>query len=117
MNSERNSTARIDDRAHDTSIEDGLKAFAVEFDRHFERYLDPTGDVPSELAEAICYSALAPGKRIRPYLVVRCCELVGGCATDAWPVAAAVECVHAFSLVKAERHASLARAGDNEEAY
>jgi len=31
--------------------------------------------------------------------VVRCCELVGGRRDDAWPAAAAIECVHAFSLV------------------
>ncbi len=45
------------------------------------------------------YSALAPGKRVRPYLVTRSCELVGGTFEDALGAAAAVECVHAFSLV------------------
>ena len=76
-----------------------LKTFAAEFDRHFERYLTPCGDVPPELLEAVRYSALAPGKRIRPYLVKRCCELVGGCVDDVWPAGAAIECVHAFSLI------------------
>lgn len=75
-----------------------LRTFAVEFDGRFDAYL-MTADVPAQLREAVRYSALAPGKRIRPYLVVRCCELVGGCRDNAWPAAAAIECVHAFSLV------------------
>jgi len=76
-----------------------LRAFAAEFDRRFGDYLIPLGQVPQELVDAVRYSALASGKRIRPYLVVRCCDLVGGAVDDAWPVAAAVECVHAFSLI------------------
>ena len=76
-----------------------LADFAAEFDRRFEEHLTPNGDVPPRLLEAVRYSALAPGKRLRPYLVVRCCELVGGMAAQAWPVASAVECIHTFSLI------------------
>ncbi len=75
-----------------------LRTFAVEFDGRFDAYL-MAADVPAQLLEAVRYSALAPGKRIRPCLVVRCCELVGGRRDDAWPAATAIECVHAFSLV------------------
>lgn len=78
---------------------DFLRPFATVFDEHLAAYLTPRGDVPPELLEAIRYSALAPGKRLRPYLVTRCCELVGGAVADVWPVAAAVECIHAFSLI------------------
>ncbi len=81
------------------SFPEVLTPFATVFDEHLAAYLTPRGDVPPELLEAIRYSALAPGKRLRPYLVTRCCELVGGSVADAWPVAAAVECIHAFSLV------------------
>ena len=77
---------------------DLLRSFAFEFDRRFDAYLT-AADAPAQLVNAVRYSALAPGKRIRPYLVVRCCELVGGRRDDAWPAAAAIECVHAFSLV------------------
>jgi geranylgeranyl pyrophosphate synthase len=78
-----------------------LLDFAKEFDSRFREYLsDPkgTGDA-SILSEAVTYAALAPGKRIRPFLVVRCCELVGKPMPEMWPAAAAIECVHAFSLV------------------
>jgi geranylgeranyl diphosphate synthase type II len=82
-----------------TDFPDCLKEFATEFDREFGRLLQPPEDVPPILAEAMRYSALSPGKRIRPYLVARCCELAGGSRSGVWYVGAAVECVHAFSLI------------------
>ena len=96
------STANTSDEDHKRDVDavpERLKAFASEFDRRFGEYLVPRGDVPPELLEAMRYSALAPGKRIRPYLLKRCCELVGGDPSDAWPAAAAIECVHTFSLI------------------
>ena len=80
-------------------ILDRLNSFAADFDRHMDRYLSVQSDIPAELSGAIRYAALAPGKRIRPFLVGNCCILVGGSRDAAWPVAAAVECIHAFSLV------------------
>lgn len=51
------------------------------------------------LREAIRYALLGGGKRLRPLLVVRCAEAVGGCLEQALPAAAAIEMVHTFSLV------------------
>jgi len=76
-----------------------LRAFAAQFDPKLQSFLSTGTDVPEHLLEAMRYSALAPGKRLRPYLVVRCCELVGGQRDHAWHPAAALECVHAFSLI------------------
>ena len=45
------------------------------------------------------YAALSPGKRLRPLLALASCEAVGGAWRSALPAAAAIECVHAFSLV------------------
>ena len=87
------------DAADVQSLIERLRVSASEFDGRFEAYLTPTEDVPPELLEAMRYAALAPGKRFRPYLVVRCCEAVGGPRDSAWPVASAIECVHAFSLI------------------
>jgi geranylgeranyl diphosphate synthase type II len=54
---------------------------------------------PVELAEAIRYSLLAPGKRLRPMLVLAAAEACGGDRDSALPAACAVEMVHAYSLV------------------
>ncbi len=49
--------------------------------------------------EAMRYSALAPGKRLRPCMVLAACEAVGGMVSAALDAACAVELVHAFSLI------------------
>jgi geranylgeranyl diphosphate synthase, type II len=49
--------------------------------------------------EAIRYALLGGGKRLRPLLAWHCCEAVGGRGKAALPSAAAVELIHAFSLV------------------
>ena len=52
-----------------------------------------------ELAAAIEYAVLAPGKRLRPALVRLANQCIGGELQDAEAPAAAVEMIHAFSLV------------------
>ncbi|HEV3445211.1 MAG TPA: farnesyl diphosphate synthase [Gemmataceae bacterium] len=54
---------------------------------------------PPALLEAMRYSLLAPGKRLRPLLVVMAAEACGGTDEAASPAACAVEMVHAYSLV------------------
>jgi geranylgeranyl pyrophosphate synthase len=55
--------------------------------------------LPDHLRDAARYALLAPGKRLRPLLVVRSCEAAGGSGEQALAPAAAIEMVHAFSLV------------------
>lgn len=55
--------------------------------------------LPAILRDAVKYALLGPGKRFRPALVLRSCEAVGGEFTDAYAPAAAIEMIHAFSLV------------------
>lgn len=78
---------------------DVLQAFVDDFDPKLEAILAERTDIPRRLRDAMNYSLLAPGKRIRPYLATRCCQLVGKPADDAFAAAAAIECVHCFSLV------------------
>lgn len=81
------------------SMQVSLQTFAKKFNEQFEKFLSQSSDVPEELAQAIRYSALSSGKRVRPFLVGRCCELVGGRIDDVWAPAMAIECVHSFSLI------------------
>ncbi len=55
--------------------------------------------MPDKLKQAIEYGLLGGGKMIRPILVIRSCEAVGGRADQALAAAAAIEMVHAFSLI------------------
>jgi geranylgeranyl pyrophosphate synthase len=62
-------------------------------------------DLPRRLADALVYAALGPGKRVRPTLLVRSAEAVHGPIARLADLpgvlsgAAAIEMVHAFSLV------------------
>lgn len=51
------------------------------------------------LIEAIRYSLLAGGKRIRPVLVLAFCEAAGGDLEKALPIACAAEMLHTYSLI------------------
>ena len=60
----------------------------------------PPADDPGRLVEAMRYSLLAPGKRLRPLLALAAAEAVGAPGTDPIRVAAlTVELVHCYSLI------------------
>ncbi|HYF13560.1 MAG TPA: polyprenyl synthetase family protein [Phycisphaerales bacterium] len=54
---------------------------------------------PGALGEAVRYSLLGAGKRLRPVLAWHCCEACGGRGEASLGAGAAVELIHAFSLV------------------
>ncbi|KAG4118922.1 hypothetical protein ERO13_D11G047800v2 [Gossypium hirsutum] len=54
---------------------------------------------PVKIHEAMRYSLLAGGKRVRPVLCLAACELVGGQESMAMPAACAVEMIHTMSLI------------------
>ncbi len=56
-------------------------------------------DCPARLAAAMRYSLLAPGKRLRPALVLMATEACGGELKHALGAAVAVEMIHAYSLI------------------
>lgn len=64
-----------------------------------ERFTQPESGCPARLADAIRYSTLTPGKRMRPLLVLLACEAVGGDWEAALPAACAVEFIHVYSLI------------------
>ena len=54
---------------------------------------------PESLREAMRYSLLAGGKRLRPILCLASCELAGGTSALALPTAVALEMIHTMSLI------------------
>ena len=54
---------------------------------------------PEKIYEAMNYSLLAGGKRIRPILCLATCELLGGTHEIAMPTACALEMIHTMSLI------------------
>jgi geranylgeranyl diphosphate synthase, type II len=66
-------------------------------EKHLDAALHPADGCPPSLLEAMRYSLLAPGKRLRPLLVILSAEACGG--GDPLPAACAVEMIHAYSLI------------------
>ncbi|MBZ7923678.1 polyprenyl synthetase family protein [Ensifer adhaerens] len=69
-----------------------------------ERLLGPTtaaGEItrPANLLAAMRHGVLNGGKRLRPFLVIECADLLGGNADASVRVGAALECVHCYSLI------------------
>lgn len=54
---------------------------------------------PEKIYEAMRYSLLAGGKRLRPILCLATCDLVGGTSAIALPTACALEMIHTMSLI------------------
>jgi len=75
----------------------------VQMRERFEAYLKDVfqsgGEPQKVLFEAMEYSLLGGGKRIRPLLLLQFCAACGGNWKDALPLAAAIEMVHTYSLI------------------
>jgi farnesyl diphosphate synthase len=64
-----------------------------------DRFLPPASQAPTKLHEAMRYTALGGGKRVRPLLVHAAGALFGADADALARVASAVEMIHVYSLV------------------
>ena len=80
-------------------IEKYLESRAEEVHRFLQREVESWTDVPRPLREAMAYSLLAGGKRLRPILVLATAEALGCPAERALPFAGAVEMIHTYSLI------------------
>ena len=81
------------------SFEAALAEAATLTDSLLERLLVVPPDLEARVYEAMRYAALGPGKRLRPFLVLAGARLFGVNRQCALQVAAAIEMVHAYSLV------------------
>ena len=75
-----------------TSVQQQLETFLI-------HHLPTPAHAPSRLHEAIRYTVLGGGKRIRPLLVLASGELAGGATDTLVLLAAAIELIHVYSLV------------------
>lgn len=68
-------------------------------DRALDGFLPKARTRPATVHEAMRYSLFAGGKRLRPILSIAAAEACGGDAENALAPAAAVECIHTYSLI------------------
>lgn len=84
----------------DETLRDALARTAAELETHLDHILPrwlPGGG--QRLCDAMRYAVMGGGKRLRAFLVIEGTRLCGGDTNAAWRAAAAVECLHAYSLV------------------
>jgi farnesyl diphosphate synthase len=78
-----------------------LEAHASSLERHLDGWLSPAklGGAAPRLLEAMRYGSLGGGKRFRPFLVIESAALFGVSGDLALNTAAALECIHCYSLI------------------
>ena len=81
-----------------------MKAVLKEYQQFIETYMEENcfcydTEPQKILFDAMRYSLLAGGKRLRPVLVFDFCRMCGGDWKTAAPFAAAIEMVHTYSLI------------------
>lgn len=81
------------------TIEEYMKEIGEVVSARLSASLSAAWNVPDTLRQAMDYSLMAGGKRLRPLLVVAAAEALGGSREAALPVACAVEMVHTYSLI------------------
>jgi geranylgeranyl diphosphate synthase, type II len=86
-------------RASSLPFEERLDHYRSRIDRKLSDILRADREVPERLLDAMRYSVLGGGKRVRPLLVYASGELVDAAEEALDSVAAAVELIHAYSLV------------------
>ncbi len=76
-----------------------LKSLAAAVESAIDGYIPAKDNPQKDIYDAMRYSVLGGGKRIRGVLTLVCCCLAGGNKEKALPFAAAIEMVHAYSLI------------------
>ena len=82
-----------------TNLRNGLNVSKNEVDKEIKLLLPNGKGLEKKLFDAIEYSILSSGKRIRPFLVLETSKLFDVDKKNALRVAASIEMVHAYSLV------------------
>jgi geranylgeranyl diphosphate synthase, type II len=82
----------------ETSVENLFGTHRLRVEEALERFLPEAGAVPS-IREAMRYSLLAGGKRLRPVMTLATAEMLGGEDANVLPVACALEMIHTYSLI------------------
>ncbi len=80
-------------------IKEYLKNTTEEIDSHLKKHMSFHNVELKKLYEAMEYSLLSGGKRLRPALALATCELFEQPRSNALPAACAIEMIHTYSLI------------------
>lgn len=80
-------------------LKDELKKYKIIIDEELDKVLSFENTPQSKVFEAMRYSVFAGGKRLRPILTLKSCELISGNYKNALNFALAIEMIHTYSLI------------------
>jgi geranylgeranyl diphosphate synthase type II len=84
---------------NELTIRDYIAVEAAKVEEALTKALPADWVIPTGLREAVSYSLMAGGKRLRPIFVLAAAEALGGSDTAALPIACAIEMIHTYSLI------------------
>lgn len=76
-----------------------LNTVATEMEAVLAQVLPEPAGPQSRIMEAMAYALLGGGKRLRPFLLIETAKMLGADNKGIWQAAAALECVHVYSLI------------------
>lgn len=82
-----------------SDIVEKLTFFSKKFNADLEQCFPLANGAENRVIEAMKYSVMNGGKRLRPYLLCKCAELFGVDYQTAFPAAASLEMLHSYSLI------------------
>lgn len=80
------------------NFQEQYQIYRDEIEGYLQEFCKSLGST-GKLQEAMAYSLLGGGKRLRPVLTLAVCDMLGGDRKSALPFAAAVEMIHTYSLI------------------
>ncbi len=80
-------------------IQERIQRKAAEIEKIIKAYLPEETGLQRNVLEAMNYSVLAGGKRLRPMLMLETYRMFGGCGREVEALMAAIEMIHTYSLV------------------
>jgi geranylgeranyl diphosphate synthase type II len=84
---------------NELTIRDYIAVEAAKVEEALTKALPADWVIPTGLRDAVSYSLMAGGKRLRPIFVLAAAEALGGSDTAALPIACAIEMIHTYSLI------------------
>lgn len=81
------------------NLKEELKEKLKIIDQALDQYLPAEKNLQHTIFESMRYSIFAGGKRLRPILMLKASEFVGGKMEDVLPFACAIEMIHTYSLI------------------
>jgi len=82
-----------------TQLLETIAQYQLRVNSQLSQHIQVTLPTSKKLNDAMAYGALLGGKRVRPFLVYAVGEMLGVSLNKLDPLASAIECVHAYSLI------------------